>query len=114
MLAPLEQLWGSGGSPYAEQNHQLPVANFMREDERYEHGRFDTLKEAIAACERIVDEDLKSLSQIGNQPHQAIRDLQLVRPRPVHSGSAFGQERAPFSAREYARWKVGLNIACAP
>lgn len=34
--------------------------HFGREDERYEHGVFSSAEEAIAACKRIVDEDLKN------------------------------------------------------
>ena len=34
--------------------------HYMDEDERYQHGVFLTAEEAIAACRRIVDEDLKT------------------------------------------------------
>jgi hypothetical protein len=32
--------------------------HYMDEEERFEHGSFATAEEAIAACKRIVDEDL--------------------------------------------------------
>jgi hypothetical protein len=36
--------------------------HYMDEDERFEHGSFPTAEEAIAACKRIVDEILRSIS----------------------------------------------------
>jgi hypothetical protein len=36
--------------------------HYMDQDERYEHGIFSTVDEAIAACKAIVDADLKSPS----------------------------------------------------
>jgi hypothetical protein len=35
--------------------------HYMDESERYEHGVFATAEEAIAACKRIVDEDLGNI-----------------------------------------------------
>jgi len=35
----------------------------MEEDERYEHATFSTIEEAIAACKRIVDDDLSAFAK---------------------------------------------------
>lgn len=39
--------------------------HFMDEDERYEHGQFDTPQAAIAACKQIVDDFLLSHYKAG-------------------------------------------------
>jgi hypothetical protein len=80
--------------------------NFMREDKRYEHGRFDTLKEAIAGCQRIVDEDLNSYGKSETSPSKVYETYSLFSRDPFIVGAPSGVSGVPFSAREYARRKL--------
>jgi hypothetical protein len=45
--------------------------HFMDEEHRYEHGTFGTADEAIAACKRIVDNELTYMLK----PHMTADDL---------------------------------------
>jgi hypothetical protein len=42
--------------------------HFMDEDHRYEHDSFETADEAVAACKRIVDEELTYMLKPGMTP----------------------------------------------
>lgn len=86
--------------------------HYMDESERYEHGEFRTLSEAIAASRRIVDEYLLSVFQPGMPTDQLLtsylmfgEDPFIVSTDPAHHGVL-------FSARDYARERC--QAICEP
>ena len=47
--------------------------------ERYQHGVFSTAEEAIAACKRIVDEDLEQALKPGMSAAELYESYVLIR-----------------------------------
>jgi hypothetical protein len=77
----------------------------MDESERYEHGVFATAEEAIAACKRIVDEDLRNIhSHNPSVNEEKLYDLYVMFGEdpfvvPVDNSD----DAVNFSAWDYAR-----------
>lgn len=84
----------------AERRRPFVVQVDSNERERYAAGRFATVDEAIAACRRLVDEDLEAMLR-ANPGVSAERLLGLW--------STFGESPlvigSGFSAVDYARWR---------
>ncbi len=76
--------------------------HYQDESERYELGTFATLDEAIAACRRIVDEDLAAQLKPGMTAEELYRHYTMFDRDPfiVVPG---GEPAVPFSAWDYAR-----------
>ena len=86
--------------------------HYMDEEERYEYGVFPTAEEAIAACKRIVDEDLNERNKPGVTAEQ-LYDLYVhfcsdpfivpVDPKDEQikfSGWGYAKERCSFLASD--------------
>jgi hypothetical protein len=84
-------------------------SHYMDEAERYEHARFHSCEEAIAACKKIVDDYLLA----NHSPGMAAEEL-------YRSYTTFGEdpfvlttdEQCQFSAWDYARQRC--EALCAP
>ena len=77
--------------------------HFMDESERYEHGTFNTLEEAVAAGRRIVDEDLISSYKPGVTATE-LYELYCSFGRDPYVLSVGGRAKSnKFRARSYAR-----------
>jgi hypothetical protein len=76
-------------------------------DDRYEHGIFDTLDAALAACRTVVETSLSNLRAPGMSPGELYHRYQLFGADPfiVVDGPAAptGNGVTPFSASDYAR-----------
>jgi hypothetical protein len=83
-------------------------SHYQDEDARYEHGTFETYDDAVAACQRIVDDFLAA----EHRPGMSDGDL-------YHLYTTFGEDPfiSPepsgfrFSAWEYARLRCALLCA---
>lgn len=84
-------------------------SHYMDEAERYEHDRFHSCEEAIAACKKIVDDYLLA----NHSPGMAAEEL-------FRSYTTFGEdpfvlttdEQCQFSAWNYARQRC--EVLCTP
>jgi hypothetical protein len=76
-------------------------------DDRYEHGTFDTLDGALAACHAIVEASLSELQVPGMSPGELFHRYQLFGADPfivvVGPAAPTGNAAPPFSAWGYAR-----------
>src|SRR5271169_3339075 len=77
--------------------------HFMDEDERHQHGAFATWTEAVAACRRIVDEELLATLKPGMTAEQLFDRYTSFGSDPfvVPAPSEATDQR--FSAWDYAR-----------
>ena len=75
--------------------------HFMDQEERVDHGRFETVPEALAACRRIVDESLRHLHEPGMTPSQLYARYRGFGYDPFVVAPA-GEDRVEFSAWSYA------------
>ena len=73
--------------------------HFMNEDERIFHGEFDTPTQAIVACQKIVDANIKSITEQETDPDKAYESY-------VCFGDGPWIEGVEFSAFEYAEIKI--------
>lgn len=77
--------------------------HYMDESERYQLGDFDSLKAAVAACKRIVDEFLISTHRPGMTSGELLAQYAFYGEDPF----VFTREgTVPFSARDYASERV--------
>ncbi len=74
--------------------------HYMDEEERTEHGEFETLEAAIAACRRIVDDFLLSNCKPGMSADGLYQYYTGFGTDPFIVG---GEVRCDFSAWDYAR-----------
>jgi hypothetical protein len=74
--------------------------HYMDEDERTEHGEFESLEAAVAACRRIVDEFLLSTYTPGMSAEALYDHYTGFGTDPFIVG---GEARNDFSAWDYAR-----------
>jgi hypothetical protein len=79
--------------------------HYTDESERYELGEFDTLEEAVAACEKIVDEFLFSIYRPGMTAAELYTQYASFGEDPF---IITGRGDVPFSARDYASERVKL------
>jgi hypothetical protein len=76
-------------------------SNYVREGERTTEGEFQTLETTIAACRKIVDDDLDHLSKPG-MTAEPLQPLHKLRRRPVRHSPA-GRARWHISAWDYGK-----------
>jgi hypothetical protein len=77
--------------------------HYMDESHRYKLGEFKTLKKAINACKKIVDEFLIENYKSGMTCDELTAKYALYGEDPFVIGA---DERIPFSARDYASEKA--------
>jgi hypothetical protein len=77
--------------------------HYMDESERCEHGGFATAEEAIAACKRIVDEDLKNSYKPGITERELYEAYTAFGEDPFVVAVDNTDKAVHFSARDYAR-----------
>lgn len=78
--------------------------HYMDEESRYKHGEFSTYEKAVAACKKIVDEDLRDMLKQGVKPEELSPTWSLYGSDPYIVG---GSRR--FSARDYVTEKIQLS-----
>ena len=88
-------------------------SHYRDETERYEHGTFATYDEAVAACQRIVDEFLARQYRPGMTADDLYRLYTTFGEDPfIRSDSSEpGDRLSLFSAWEYARLRCALLCA---
>lgn len=77
--------------------------HYTDEDERHEHGIFATADEAIAACKRIVDQDLEHALKPGITEQELYDAYTAFGEDPSVVPVASTDSAVHFSAWEYAR-----------
>jgi hypothetical protein len=78
--------------------------HYMEEDERYELGTFSTIEEAIAACKRILDDDLSALAKGKNYtPEELYEHYVSFGSDPFIVALDPKEDRPSFSAWDYAK-----------
>jgi hypothetical protein len=85
--------------------------HYMDESKGYEHGVFSTWDEAVAACKRIVDEDLARPYKPGLSSEESFETYVRFGEYPFIVGEPSGQR---FSARDYARAPSAIVAGAAP
>jgi hypothetical protein len=82
----------------------------MDEDERYQPGVFPTAEEAIAACKRIVDDDLEPAFKAGMTATELYESYTHYGSDPFVVPTNPAEEHVKFSAWDYAKER-SANIA---
>ena len=77
--------------------------HYMDEDHRYEHGVFGTAGEAVAACKRIVDEELTYMLKPGMTADALYQLWVMFGEDPYVMPVDPTDARVAFSAWEYAK-----------
>jgi hypothetical protein len=78
--------------------------HYMDEDDRYEHGTFSTLEEAVASCKRIVDDDLSEFAKGKNYtPDELYEHYVSFGSDPFIVALDSKDDRPCFSAWNYAK-----------
>ncbi|KRQ17665.1 hypothetical protein AOQ71_01380 [Bradyrhizobium manausense] len=77
--------------------------HFGRGDERNEHGVFSSAEEAIAACKRIVDEDLKNSYRPGMSEAELYETYTMFGDDPFVMPIDKADKSITFSAWDYAK-----------
>lgn len=77
------------------------LSHYQEEEYREIAGRFDTAEEAIAKCQKIVEESLKSLVRPSQNAEQ-LWDLYMIYGDDPFIVGNDGAEPVEFSARGYA------------
>jgi hypothetical protein len=81
--------------------------HYMEEDERYELGTFSTLEEAIAACKKMVDDDLIAFAKERNYTPDELYDYYTsFGSDPFVVALDSEEDRPAFSAWNYAKEQV--------
>jgi hypothetical protein len=75
--------------------------HYMDEEHRYKYGEFSTCEKAVAACKKIVDEDLRDMLKQGVKLEELSATWSLYGSDPYIVG---GSSR--FSARDYVTEKT--------
>ena len=78
-------------------------AHYMDESERYEHGIFASADEAVAACKKIVDDDLDSMWRQGMTAAALYRLYVSFGPDPFAVPINPDNPSIDFSAWTYAK-----------
>jgi hypothetical protein len=84
--------------------------HFMDEDERYGVGVFESYAEAVAKCERIVEDCLRVQLQPGMTADELYRMYMMFGEDPWIAGKPEGP--SSFSAWDFARTRT-REICCA-
>ena len=77
--------------------------HYMDESERYEHGIFRTADEAIAACKRIVDDNLNDAFKPGMTEQELYEAYTMFGEDPFVVAVDNTDDAVRFSAWDYAR-----------
>ena len=72
--------------------------HYMDESERYENGDYDTFKEAVKACQRIIDDCLSGLYEPGMSSKELFDQYVFCGEDPFIRG-----RKSDFSAWDYAK-----------
>ena len=72
--------------------------HFMDSSERYKHGEYRTMQEAISTCKKIVDESLADNYKAGMSPKQLYASYCMFGEDPYVDSN----EKSNFSAWDYA------------
>ena len=81
--------------------------HYMEEDERYEFATFSTIEEAIAACKRMVDDDLSALAKGKNYtPDDLYEHYVSFGSDPFIVALDPKDDRPCFSAWDYAKERL--------
>ena len=75
--------------------------HYMDEEHRYKYGEFSTCEKAVAACKKIVDEELRDMLKQDVKPEELSSTWSLYGSDPYIIG---GSSR--FSARDYVTEKT--------
>ena len=75
--------------------------HYMDEEHRYKHREYSSYEKAVAACKKIVDEELRDLLKQGVKLEELSATWALYGSDPYIIG---GSER--FSARDYVSAKI--------
>ena len=75
--------------------------HYMDEEHRYKHGEFSTYEKAVAACKKVVDEELRDWLKQGVKLEELSATWSLYGSDPYIVG---GSSR--FSARDYVTEKT--------
>lgn len=75
--------------------------HYMDEEHRHKYGRFSTYEKAVAACKKIVDEELRDMLKQGVKHEELSSTWSLYGSDPYIVG---GSSR--FSARDYVTEKI--------
>ena len=76
--------------------------HYMDESHRYKLGEYNTLKKAIDACKKIVDEFLRENYKSGMTSDELSAQYVMYGEDPF----IIGADEVPFRARDYARVKA--------
>ena len=82
--------------------------HYMDEDERYQHGVFPTADEAIAACKRLVDEDLKNAFKPGMTEQELYEAYTDFGEDPFVVPVTNADNAVHFSAWDYAKERCNV------
>ena len=77
--------------------------HYMDEDERYQHGVFLTVEEAIASCKRIVDEYIENCYKPGMSATELYDSYTSFGSDPFVVPVSPADDRVVFSAWDYAK-----------
>jgi hypothetical protein len=88
--------------------------HYQDEDERYELGIFATPEEAVAACKRLVDEDLENAFQPGDTGATLYERYTMFGEDPFIVALDEGAAAIRFSAWDYAKERSELLAASRP
>jgi ABC-type branched-subunit amino acid transport system substrate-binding protein len=83
----------------------------MDESERYELGDFDTLEEAISACQRHVDDDLGWMIKPTDSAEDLFKRYTGFGEDPYIVATAPTDEKIAFSAWNYAKKRSVLMVS---
>ena len=74
--------------------------HYMDEEHRHKYGKFSTYEKAVAACKKIVDEELRDMLKQGVRHEELSSTWSLYGSDPYIMGGS-----GRFSARDYASEK---------
>jgi hypothetical protein len=77
--------------------------HYQNEEERYELGTFSTVEEAIAACKRVVDEDLNNSYKAGDTGGELYERYTMFGEDPFIVNLDGADSTGKFSAWDYAK-----------
>ena len=77
--------------------------HYMDESERYELGEFDSLEEAITACQRRVDGDLRSMFNSEDSAEDLYKRYTSFGEDPFIVATGPTDDKVAFSAWDYAK-----------
>lgn len=86
-------------------------SHYQNESERYKHGTFETLNDAVSACKKIVDESLASAFTPGMSSEELFRSYRMFGEDPFVRCSE--EPPVSFSAWDYAKERSAVMCESA-